>query len=384
MYLCLSFPSCCHEKPLCAWLDLPAAPFAPASENPCPDAVGKGDGGAQQSGIFWGCWMRCGGTEEGRAGPCRAVPSRQDLLQPGMGMWGRVSLLSGSRMDGVARQLPAGGEAGTKRELPGPPFLQLHPNPLGSGALQRPWGHLLCPSGRCHHPTPQLPQARGFAGGWTRGKETSLSRGCEMGLGAAGMGRVGAQHPAGAGQEDQPQASATSDTALPQNLPQNLPRHLPWHAGARSSPADGGSGGVWQPPQPAHPARGGTQPQGCQGGGSRTHPRPFPTLRWVQRTGLGVRGWLTPQQGTLGRVSALCPWAGMGELCECAGGKRARGCEAAQGGAVGLCPLVAVCDRGVTGSGLCPPGCRVCVRGGCVVVPRGCDRGMRGDGCGGA
>lgn len=74
--LCLSFPSCCQEKPLSAWLNLPSSTIYSHFENPCPDAVGKGDGAAQQSGIFWGCWMGCGGSGgwRNRGGTCRAMP----------------------------------------------------------------------------------------------------------------------------------------------------------------------------------------------------------------------------------------------------------------------------------------------------------------------
>lgn len=177
---------------------------------------------------------------------------------------------------------------------------------------------------------------------------------CKVGLGAVGMGRMGTQHPAGAGQEDQPQASATSRPALPQNLP----RHLPRHAGARSSLAGGGNGGIWQPPRPAHPARGGTQPQGCRGGGSRTHTRPFPTLRRVQRAGLGVQGWVITQLG-------MCPRAG--DTCE--------GQHWGRGGV----PLgwrgetVWVCG-GRSGTGVCrgcAGGVRQHVARGCGAVPPG-------------
>lgn len=121
-----------------------------------------GDVGWDVGDLNAGGWRNRGGMCW--AVPCCAVPSRQDSVQPRMGMWGRVLPLPGSRMDGVARQLPGGGEAGTKRELPGPSFLHPSPNPSGSGAQQRPRGHLLCPPGRCHHPTPGLPQGRGLQG----------------------------------------------------------------------------------------------------------------------------------------------------------------------------------------------------------------------------
>lgn len=243
-------------------------------------------------------------------------------------------------------------------------------DPRSSISARTPWavrpskghGFTCCvPPSRCHHPSPELPQGRGFAGGWTRRRglapgrrglaPAGLSRGCKVGLSALGMARMGAQHPAGAGQEDQPQASATSGPALPQNLPRNLPQHLPRHAGARSTLAGGGNGGVWQPPRPAHPARGATQPQGgARLGDLAPTPGLFPRcggcreLGWGSGGGHPTAGDVPPVQGTLGRGSAMYPRDGMGELCGCAGGTGHGGVR--QRGAVGLCPPVAVCDSG--------------------------------------
>lgn len=381
------------EAPLCV-----AESAAPDSENPCPDAVEKGDGGARQSGIFWGCWMGSGESECWRLEKHRRdVPGHAVLCQPdrtscsrGWG-WGCGDVFCRS-LAAAWMELPGNCRVEAKREQSGScrdPRSSISTQTLWTAGPVKAMGSLAVsprplPSSHPGVATgPSLvslvvlqgdgPRRRGLA-------HAGLS--CKVELGAVGMGRMGTQHPAGAGQEDQPQASATSRPALPQNLPQHLPRH----AGARSSLAGGGNGGVWQPPRPAHPARGATQPQGCQGGGSRTHTRPFPTLRRAQRAGLGVQGgsshsWgCAPVPGTLVRGSTGLAWGNrVGARGEMGHGGVPGVCGSTRQGAVGLCPLVAVCDSLWAVS---PPGCTVCVGGGRVVVPRGCDRGMRGDGCG--
>lgn len=102
-------------------------------------------------GLFWGFGWDGGGQkrhglEESCAVLCCAHPTRAHAAE--MGMWGRVLLLSRRRMDGVAKQLPGAEEAGTKQELPGPPY----PIPPSLGGQ---WGQPLCPHVFCHHPTPQ-------------------------------------------------------------------------------------------------------------------------------------------------------------------------------------------------------------------------------------
>lgn len=334
------------EAPLCV-----AESAAPDSENPCPDAVEKGDGGARQSGIFWGCWMGSGESECWRLEEHRRdVPGHAVLCQPdrtscsrGWG-WGCGDVFCRS-LAAAWMELPGNCRVEAKREQSGScrdPRSSISTQTLWTAGPVKAMGSLAVsprplPSSHPGVATgPSLvslvvlqgdgPRRRGLA-------HAGLS--CKVELGAVGMGRMGTQHPAGAGQEDQPQASATSRPALPQ--------HLPRHAGARSSLAGGGNGGVWQPPRPAHPARGATQPQGCQGGGSRTHTRPFPTLRRAQRAGLGVQGgsshsWgCAPVPGTLVRGSTgetvwVCGgrW-GTGVCRGCAGGVRqhaARGCGA--------------------------------------------------------
>lgn len=281
--------------------------------------------------------MGCGGSErwrleeQRRDEPGHAVLCHPDrTAQPGMGMWGHVLPLSGSRMDGVARQLPGGGEAGTKRELPGPSFLHLHPN-LWAVGPRKGHGVTCCvPAGAATIPPRRYRRAvflQGDGPGRRALAPAGLSRGCEVGLGAAGMGRMGAQPPAGARQEDQPQASAASRSALPRNLP----RHLSRHAGARSSLAGGGVGGSGSHPDlPTLPA-GDPSPGGARLGGLTPTPGLFPRcgecreLGWESGGGSPHSWGCAPGAGDTGegqhwgKGGARCPWAGMGELCGCAG-----------------------------------------------------------------
>lgn len=146
------------------------------------------------------------------------------------------------------------------------------------------------------HPTPGLPQGRVFAGGKTREKGTVTSWPVQRvrgGAGGSGHGQDGCSAPRGsAAGGSAPGKRHISPCPAPEPAPAPVPaRRGPFQPGRRRK------GGVWQPPRPAHPACGGSQPEGCQGGGSRTHPRLFPTLQQVQRAGPGVRGWVTPQLG---------------------------------------------------------------------------------------
>lgn len=420
---CLSFPSCSQEKPLSAWLNLASSTTCTQVQEPLPGC--RGERGWRSStewdflGMLDGMWgirtLEAGGTEEGCAGPCPAVLCHPDRTPCSRG-WGCGDVFCRS-LAAAWMELPGNCRVEAKREQSGScrdPRSSIPPRtPRAVGPSK---GHgLTC----CVPPAAATIPPRGCRravvcrgmdpgeGDWEDAgsvpqlfSPTGVSRGCKVGLGAVGMGRMGAQHPAGAGQENQPQASATSRPALSQNLPRNLPRHLPRHAGARCGLA-GGRGGVWQPPRPARPARGGIQPQGCQGGGSRTQPRPFPTLWQVQRAGLGVRGWVTPQLG-------MCPpcrgrWGGAalgGGAVPCAPGLAWGSCVGVRGGpGTGVCRACgAARGRGLWG---CAPRSR-CVteggdrlRAGCpprlygvvgrsrVAVPRGCEGGMRGDGCGG-
>lgn len=187
-----------------------------------------------------------------------------------------------------------------------------------------------------------------FCRGWTREKGTGTCwpvQRVQGGAGGGGHGQDGCSAPRGsAAGGSAPGKRHISLCPAPEPAPAPVPaRRGPFQPGRRRS------GGVWQPPRPAHPARGGSQPRGCQAGGSHTHPRPFPTLRRVQRAGLGVRGWVTPQLGMCPRCRGHWGGAALGEgRCQVPLGWHGGAvwvCGVVRqhmAGAVGLCPLVAV------------------------------------------
>lgn len=238
---------------------------------------------------------------------CHAVPSHQGHTQLGMGTRGRVLPLSRGRTDGVAKQLPGGGEAGTKRELLGP--LSLHPfrNPPGvclpghgggyrvthrvppAVATVPPWGCRRAAGLQGANPRrrqlwgyvgvlpPNAVTTVALPGGVRSGSRLLRLPGCSRwGQGRRALaGRVLGTQRAG-GTTALPRAGATSHPALPRHLPR-----LASPAGPVPGLAGGTGGQAAAPTCLALPA-GRPWPQGgCPhrgGGGSCTHPRPFPTL----------------------------------------------------------------------------------------------------------
>lgn len=235
-------------------------------------------------------------------------------------------------------------------------------DPRSSISARTPWavrpskGHgVTCcvPPSRCHHPSPELPQGRGFARGMDPEKGTGTR---EKGTGTCWpVQRVqGGAERTGHGQDgcSAPRRSGAGGSApgkrhiWPCPAPEPAPaRRGPFHPGRRRK-----WGGLAATPTCPPCPRGNPAPEGCQAGGSRTHPRPFPTLRWVQRAGLGVRGWspqswgCAPRAGDTGEGQCHVPPAWHGGTVRVCGGDRARGCEAERG--CGAVPPVAMCDSG--------------------------------------
>lgn len=308
---------------------------------------------------------------------CHAVPSHQGHTQLGMGTRGRVLPLSRGRTDGVAKQLPGGGEAGTKRELLGP--LSLHPfrNPPGvclpghgggyrvthrvppAVATVPPWGCRRAAG--LQGANPRRRQLWGYVGvlppiavttvalpgGVRSGSRLLRLPGCSRwGQGRRALaGRVLGTQRAG-GTTALPRAGATSHPALP--------RHLPRLASpAGPVPGLAGGAGGRQLPRPAWPCPpGGPGPrEGARtgvGGGPAPIPGPFPRYDGVQRAGMrraGVGhptpGDVPPSEGTPGRDTTgggdthgpVCPGAAgaLGWYGGAAWVRRGTGCEGVTG-----------------------------------------------------
>lgn len=238
-------------------------------------------------------------------------------VQPGMETWGHVLLLS----RGVAKQLLGRGEAGTKREPPGPPSFHPTPTPPGlpaqalRGLLGHLWGHPLC---HCCHPTPGLQGMNpgkwrlwGYTGCVPRcchhhcpawGVQSGTRRWrlhscCGGARGQRGRGRVGAQHPAGATRWLCPGRAPPPTLPCPGTCPGSPARHglFPGWQTARGG----------QLPQPARPCpRGGPGRRGgarAGVGGPAPTPGPFPRCDEVQgAVGHPTPGDVPPWMDTMG------------------------------------------------------------------------------------
>uniref|UniRef100_A0A8C5IAC0 Rap guanine nucleotide exchange factor like 1 n=1 Tax=Junco hyemalis TaxID=40217 RepID=A0A8C5IAC0_JUNHY len=233
--LCLSFPSCCQQQPLSAWLNLASSTIYTHIENPCLDAAGKGDGGAQQSGIFWGCWVGCGGSDHWRrAVPGRAVLSHPDSPSCSRGWGYGCGAVFCCSPAAAWMELPGNCRVEARREQSGncrDPHSFVPPSPPE-------------PPG-CHHPSPELPQGRGSAGGWTREKGTGTcwpAPRVRGGAGGSGHGQDGCSAPrrSGAG------GSAPGKRHIwPCPAPEPAPEPAPAPAPARRGPFQPGRRRKW-------------------------------------------------------------------------------------------------------------------------------------------
>lgn len=279
-------------QPLCAVTAQPAGTTCTQGWGPLSSHPGQR---GWRSSAWWERFGVLGGGGWGLGSGGGAMGRRRAMLchttlchppgpvQPGMETWGHVLPLS----RGVAKQLLGRGEAGTKREPPGPPSFHPTPNPPDlpakalRGLLGHLWSHPLC---HCCHPTPGLQGMNpgkwrlwGYMGcvprcchhhcpawGMQSGTRPWLLHSCCGGArGQRGRGRVGAQHPAGA-----------TRWLCPGRAP---PPTLPCPGTCPGSPARHGLFPGWQT------ARGGQLPQPA-----RPCPRGGPGRRGVPAPGWGV------------------------------------------------------------------------------------------------